>query len=185
MTKQLTSLLFSVIFVQFLALLCTDAIPSRVIVVSNKIDKPAAEELVAALKKGGASVDLVNIEEFRSMEPSKAKVNVVVVLGDPKAYGGIRNLSAMVLGKEWSSFLISRNESFLGYLRNIKGVWWLVLAGHTREETLAPVLYLESTYFSDTPLEVYAVEYLRAESGTPRSGTGGRARQEVLLTWRL
>ena len=69
----------------------------------------------------------------------------------------------MVLGKEWSSFLISRNESFLGYLRNIEGVWWLVLAGHTREETLASVLYLESTYFSDTPLEAYAVEYLRSE----------------------
>jgi len=80
-----------------------------------------------------------------------------------KAYEEIGNLSAVVLGKEWSSFLISRNESFLGYLRNIEGVWWLVLAGHTREETLASVLYLESTYFSDTPLEAYAVEYLRSE----------------------
>ncbi len=133
--------------------------PPSILIISNAFDRYAAEELAHALRNAGVNARIVGPSE---LDLQSYGANVIIVLGGPKAYEGVGNISASILGKQYSSYLISVAGSFLGYLADLNDTHWLVLAGHTREETLASVLYFESTYFSDTPLEAYAIGYMRS-----------------------
>jgi len=150
----------------------------EIIIVTNSIDRPAAEVISDGLRAGGASVTIVSPEEFK-LKGAEA----VIILGGPDAYEGAGEISSKVLNdfeELWLRLTPNSSEIFLGELGGIEAV---VIAGHTRVETnLAARLFVKSGFYG-TSLGIYStlramgyeagqyatyVAYLTEENATKR-----------------
>ncbi|GEM_PF-5919101 len=122
-----------------------------IIILTNSVDKPAAEVIAEGLRAGGASVTVVSPEEFK-LEGAEA----VVILGGPDAYEGVGEISSKVLDdveEDWLRMTPNSSEIFLGSLEEIEAV---IIAGHTRVETnLAARLFVRSGFYG-TSLGIYS-----------------------------
>jgi len=131
--------------------LAVHAVPARssgphAIIVSNSVDAPAAELLAQFLAGRGAEVQIVSADELESVE---ASATAVFILGGPDAYEGVGNISSQFLTADEEG-LLRRVAGYLNFfVRHINGRHYVVLAGHTREETYQAVLLFESGGYQD------------------------------------
>ncbi len=119
--------------------------------VSNRADRQAADFLVDKISAVGLTVEVVNSTEF---DPTGA--GLIVILGGPDAYEGVGEISAAVLNDSDEIWLQEENGSLLLYLGLYDGVESVVIAGHTRAETLFAAKLFAKAGFSGSSISSYA-----------------------------
>lgn len=125
------------------------------LIISNSIDKPAAERLKKFLERNGIQSELKEAKSLTSFYfPRKP---LILILGGPQAYEGVGEIVSQYFSESEKNYLINKNGSY-GYW--IKPSDWIddqrviIIAGHTRNETALAELVFESRELTDEGLLV-------------------------------
>ncbi len=106
---------------------------SSAVIISNQADFPAAQKLKGYLESQGYHVEIKGPEVFWNIITKGT--NPIFILGGPDAYDGVGEISRQFLTEKE----IERLRSWEGfgnlYIRIIKNVEVVILAGNTRKET--------------------------------------------------
>ncbi len=116
------------------------------VIVSNEADARAAEALSQFLSGRGAEVLVVSASELSQVD---GQATAVFVLGGPKAYEGVGDISSRILTELESDLLVKRPGYFNFFIRNVDGRHYVVLAGHTRVETYQAAMLFEQGGYQD------------------------------------
>ncbi len=122
----------------------------RVAIVANSVDRPAGEELLNALRAGGANPELLRPDELNVSE-----FDVIVVLGGPDAYEGVGNLTSTIIDQDAAHFVRHIVNSSIIYNGLLNGTDAVVVAGITRRETALAAKVFIAEGFANTKLYVY------------------------------
>ena len=138
-----SSVLLILLLINFAPLLAEKA--PRVAIISNKADEPTAMFLGGLLSESNVPFDILGPKDFqRALE----SYDVIILLGGPKAYDGIGEISSNYIPPENATNLINEPRTFLISIYK-GGRDIIVIAGHTRQETREAVPY----FFKD-PIRV-------------------------------
>ncbi len=111
--------------------------PPKVVIVSNKADMPTAKFIGDLLNRSGLP--------YRIMAPSSFKealegYDVILLLGGPKAYDGMGNITSNYIPPSNATALIEEPKTFLiSVFKGGRDI--VVLAGHTRRDTMDAASY--------------------------------------------
>ena len=122
-----------------------------VLIVCNSVDLPASEVLTSAFAAIGLKARVVSAGEV-DMDGAE----ILIILGGPDAYEGVGAISSAVLNDSDEPWLREENGSLLIYLGLYEGVEAVVLAGHTRTETLFAARLFAKAGFAGSSLSAYA-----------------------------
>ncbi|WP_125740364.1 hypothetical protein [Candidatus Korarchaeum cryptofilum] len=111
--------------------------PPSVAIISNKADEPTAIFLGGLLSESRVQFDILGPRDFqRALE----NYDVIILLGGPKAYDGVGEISSNYIPPENATNLINEPRTFLISIYK-GGRDIIVIAGHTRQETKEAVPY--------------------------------------------
>lgn len=119
------------------------------LIVSNSIDLPTADRLKEVFEKFNISTKIINASasEFQN-PPQEYTYAIRFILGGPKAYEGVGELSAQYLSEEEKNYLINTYKAYgfwskQGIIGNYtKRI--IIIAGYTRNETSLAEMEFES-----------------------------------------
>ena len=116
--------------------------PPKVVIVSNKADMPTAKFIGKLLNQSGLPYTILGPNAFK--EALKG-YDVILLLGGPKAYDGMGNITSNYIPPSNSSTLIEEPKTFLiSVFKGGRDI--VVLAGHTRKDTMDAASY----FFKDS-----------------------------------
>ena len=111
--------------------------PPSVVIVSNEADMPTAEFIGDLLNRSGLSYEILGPDSFKE---ALRNYEVLILLGGPEAYDGMGNITANYIPPKNASTLVEEPETFLiSIFKGSRDI--IVLAGHTRKETLDASAY--------------------------------------------
>ncbi len=131
----------------FLVYGTTPSRPVHVLMLSNSVDLPAARKLAVNIGRHGVLVTLTN-------ENVNISRGAMIILGGPKAYEGIGDISNGYLPKPQAEKLISEEDSMVSIVSRKNEIDYVIIAGHTRIETARaasefPAPWIRLTALSD------------------------------------
>ncbi len=116
--------------------------PPKVVIVSNKADMPTAKFIGKLLNQSGLAYSILGPNSF---EEALKGYDVILLLGGPKAYDGMGNITSNYIPPSNSSTLIEEPKTFLiSVFKGGRDI--VVLAGHTRKDTMDAASY----FFKDS-----------------------------------
>lgn len=113
-----------------------------VAIISNEADRPTALFIGGLLRESEVTFEIMGPKEFgKAVE----RHDVIIILGGPKAYDGVGEISSNYIPRENATTLASEPRTFLiSVYKGGKDI--VVIAGHTRRETGEAVPY----FFKDS-----------------------------------
>ncbi len=116
--------------------------PPKIVIVSNKADMPTTRFIGKLLNQSGLAYNVLGPSSF---EDALKGYDMILLLGGPKAYDGMGNITSNYIPPSNSSTLIEEPKTFLiSVFKGGRDI--VVLAGHTRRDTMDAASY----FFKDS-----------------------------------
>ncbi len=156
-------LVFASIFILLVPVLPPEAgtnskIRLKIAIFSNRADLEAAERLMDLLSEMGYEVSIYGAGVF-DLVVGLRKVDVFIIIGGPRAYEGIGEISSLYLSEEVRRRLV-KEEGFFGYwITEVldEALICVVIAGNTRVETKMAEEVYEKRGLDETVLKVSVI----------------------------
>ncbi len=104
----------------------------KVAIISNEADMPTAQFIGEILTNSSVEYKIMGPDDFKE---ALKNYEVILILGGPEAYDGVGNISSNYIPPQNASTLIQEPRTFLvSVFKGGRDI--VVLAGHTRRETL-------------------------------------------------
>ncbi len=119
--------------------------PPTVVILSNEADMPTAKFIGDLFNQSGLNYTIMGPESFTE---ALKNYEVLILLGGPEAYDGMGNITSTYIPPKNASTLIEEPKAFLiSIFKGNRDI--IVLAGHTRGETLEA-----ASYFFKDPIRI-------------------------------